>query len=168
MTTSFKIVLVEPEEKLREEVREVLRQDGYRVWAFARADHAAQAIAEGDTEPSLAILSGGEDPGVDRLLEVLTLKGSRCQRVWIAPAGRDQVDKLAVERRPRGLLSRTDLVKEARRLAERVWRTQERGRALVQVPAMLGQSAAMVVVRDLVDRIAQGGAPNVLITGETG
>jgi two-component system, NtrC family, response regulator AtoC len=38
----------------------------------------------------------------------------------------------------------------------------------VQVPAMLGQSAAMVHVRDLVDRIAQGGAPTVLITGETG
>jgi len=168
MTTSFTIVLVEPDEKIREEVREILRQDGYRVWAFARADSAAQAIAESDTEPSLALLSSGEDPGIDRLLEVLTRNASRCQRVWISPPGGDEVDKLAVSRRPRGLLSRTDLAKEARRLAERVWRTQERGRALVQVPAMLGQSAAMVHVRDLVDRIAQGGAPTVLITGETG
>jgi two-component system, NtrC family, response regulator AtoC len=165
---SFTIVLVEPEEKLREEVRELLRQDGYRVWTFARADHAAQAIAESDTEPALALLSAGEDPGVDRLLEVLNRNSSRCQRVWISPAGRDEVNKLAVERRPRGLLSRTDLAQEARRLAERVLRTQERGRALVQVPAMLGHSAALVRVRDLVDRIAQGGAPNVLITGETG
>jgi two-component system, NtrC family, response regulator AtoC len=165
---SFTIVLVEPEEKLREEVREVLRQDGYRVWAFARADHAAQAIGESDTKPSLAILSAGDDPGVDRLLETLKQSASDCQRVWIAPSGGDLVDKLAAERRPRGLLSRTDLPQEARRLAERVWRTRERGRALVQVPAMLGRSAAMVRVRDLIDRIAVGGAPTVLITGETG
>ena len=165
---SYTILLVEPEEKLREEVREALRQDGYRVWAFGRADHAAKAIAESDTDPALALLSAGEDPGVDRLLEALKQRASRCQRVWIAPPGGSEVDKLAVERRPRGILSRSDLAGEARRLAERVWRTQERGRALVQVPAMLGHSATMVRVRDLVDRIATGGAPTVLITGETG
>jgi len=106
MTTSFTIVLVEPDEKIREEVREILRQDGYRVWAFARADSAAQAIAESDTEPSLALLSSGEDPGIDRLLEVLTRNASRCQRVWISPPGGDEVDKLAVSRRPRGPASR--------------------------------------------------------------
>ena len=47
---AFTIVLVEPEEKLREEVREILRQDGYRVWAFGRADYAAQAGARAKSE----------------------------------------------------------------------------------------------------------------------
>jgi len=68
---SLTILLVEPEEKLRERVRETLRQDGYRVWAFARADGATEAVTQNDVEPSLALLTAGDDPGIDRLIEVL-------------------------------------------------------------------------------------------------
>ena len=168
MSDTFTILLVEPEEKLREDVRESLRQDGHRVWAFARAEHAAQTLREGQTEPSLALLTAGDDPGMDHLLEVLKNCATRCQRVWITPPGGGEVDRLAAARRPRGLLSRTDLTRESRMLAERVWRTRERGRAMVQVPSMLGNSPVMVKLRELIDRIAAGGASTVLITGETG
>jgi two-component system response regulator AtoC len=165
---SLTILLVEPEEKLRERVREALRQDGYRVWAFARADGATEAVSASDVEPSLALLTAGDDPGIDGLLEELKKCENRCQRVWIAPPGRDEVDRLAASRRPRGLLSRTELVHDARMLAERVWRTRERGRALVQVPTMVGESAPIAAVREMIDRVAAGDAPTVLVTGETG
>jgi DNA-binding NtrC family response regulator len=165
---SLTILLVEPEEKLRERVREALRQEGYRVWAFARAEGACAALTESDVEPSLALLTAGDDPGIDKLLEALQGCENRCQKVWIAPPGRDEVDRLAASRRPRGLLSRSELVHDARILADRVWRTRERGRALVHVPPMVGESPALAQVREMIDRVAAGDASTVLITGETG
>ena len=165
---SLTILLVEPEESLREKVREALREEGHRVWAFSGAESAAETLGASEVEPSLALLTSGDDPGMDHLLEVLKNCSTRCQRVWIAPPGEAEVDKLVVSRQPRGLLSRTNLEHEARVLCERVWRTQERGRAMVQVPPMVGESPVLVEVRDLIDRMAVGGAPTVLITGETG
>jgi len=165
---SLTILLVEPEESLRETVREGLRADGHRVWAFARAGGAAQAVARGETEPALALLTSGDDADMDTLLAELSACATRCQRVWIAPEGREEVDRLAVARRPRGLLSRSRLVEEARMLADRVWRTRERARALVQAPPLVGESKAAREVRTLVDRIAVSGTGTVLITGETG
>jgi len=165
---SLVILLVEPEEALREAVRENLREDGHRVWAFARAGGAAEALSRGDAEPALALLTSGEDPDMDALLAQISACATRCQRVWIAPEGRDEVDRLAVARRPRGLLSRSRLVEESRMLAERVWRTRERGRALVQAPTLVGESEAIERVRKLIDRIAGSGSGTVLITGETG
>ncbi len=165
---SLTILLVEPEEGIRERVRETLREEGHRVWAFGRADSAADTLDQSDVRPTLALLTSGDDPGMDRLLDALKACDTRCQRVWIAPPGETEVDRLAVARRPRGLLSRSDLENEARMLADRVWRTLERGRALVQPPPMVGESAAVREVRSLIDRVAGGGATTVLITGETG
>ena len=45
------ILLVEPEELLRERVREALRKEGHRVWAFSKAESAAETLAESDVEP---------------------------------------------------------------------------------------------------------------------
>jgi DNA-binding NtrC family response regulator len=162
------ILLVEPEESLRERVREALRQEGHRVWAFSTAESAAETLAESNVEPSLAMLTSGDDPGMDHLVETLKSCSTRCQRVWIGPPGDEDVDRLVVSRRPRGLLSRSELEQEAQLLAERVWRTQERGRAMVQVPPMIGESEEVIEVRNLIDRVAVGGAITVLITGETG
>jgi len=165
---SLTILLVEPDEPLRERVRETLREEGHRVWAFSRAEGATRTLETSHEQPTLALLTAGDDPGMDLLLDHLKGNSARCQRVWIAPAGDTEVDRIATARRPRGLLARTDLVNEARLLADRVWRTQERGRVLVHAPAMIGESPRIVEVRDLIDRIAAGGAPTVLITGETG
>ena len=162
------ILLVEPGEELRERVREILRKDGHRVWAFSTADSAAETLSESKVEPSLAMLTADDDPGMDHLLDVLKACSSQCQRVWISPPGGDEVDRLAASRRPRGLLARTGLEIEARTLAERVWQTRERGRVLVQAPPMIGKSPLMVEIADLLERIATGGASTVLITGETG
>lgn len=162
------ILLVEPDEPLRERVRETLREEGHRVWAFSRAEGAVRTLETSHDQPTLALLTAGEDPGMDLLLDLLKGNAARCQRVWIAAPGDNEVDRIAVSRRPRGLLARTDLVNEARLLADRVWRTQERGRVLVHAPAMIGESPEIAEVRDLIDRIAAGGAPTVLITGETG
>lgn len=165
---SLTIMLVEPEENLRERVRESLRKDGHRVWAFAGAESAARALGETEVEPSLALLTAGDDAGMEHLLDVLKKCSNRCQRVWIAPPGGEEVDRLAIARKPRGLLSRSDLEKESCLLADRVSRTRERARAMVQAPPMIGESAAANEVRDLIDRVAAGGAPMVLVTGETG
>ena len=162
------ILLVEPGEELREQVREVLRKDGHRVWAFSSAESAAATLAESKVEPALAMLTADDDPGMDHLLEVLKTCSTRCQRVWIAPPGGDEIDRLAASRRPRGLLARTDLGTEARTLADRVQQTRERGRVLVQAPPMIGKSSLMVEIADLLERIATGGASTVLVTGETG
>jgi DNA-binding NtrC family response regulator len=162
------ILLVEPGEALRERVRESLRREGHRIWAFAAADSAVRALDGSGVEPALALLTAGDDPGMDRLIDALKDCSNRCQRVWIAPPGHDEVDRLAASRRPRGLLSRSELEEEARMLADRVWATHQRGRALVHAPAMIGESPVMDAVREMIDRIGEGRAPTVLITGETG
>jgi DNA-binding NtrC family response regulator len=162
------ILVVEPGEALRERVRESLRQEGHRIWAFATAESAVEALDGSSVEPALALLTAADDPGMDRLLDALKACSNRCQRVWIAPPGHEEVDRLAAARRPRGLLSRSELEEEARMLADRVWATRQRGRALVHAPAMIGESPAMEAVRRMIDRIAEGKAPTVLITGETG
>jgi DNA-binding NtrC family response regulator len=163
------ILIVEPEEPLRESVRESLRSEGHRVWAFASADNAVDALdASTSGKPQLAFLTAGEDTGMERLINHLRTGEGRCQQVWIAPAGDSEVDRLAVQRKPRGLLARTGLSSQACILADRVWRTHERSRALSSPPPMLGESEAIRGVASLVDRIAAGGAGTVLITGESG
>jgi two-component system response regulator AtoC len=162
------ILLVEPEQGLRERVRAALGKEGHHVLAFARAEGAVDLLGETSGDPSLALLSAGPDPGMDRLVESLRRMSPRCQTVWIAPEGESEVDRLAASHRPRGLLARSSLEEEACHLAQRVWQSRERGRALAGAPPMLGNSAAMVRVRDLLDRIAAGGPSTVLITGESG
>ncbi len=162
------ILLVEPEQDLRERVRLALHREGHRVLAFARAEGAIQALTGGGLEPALALITSGPDPSVDPLVDVLGSLSATCQKVWIAPAGEAEVDRLVASRKPRGLLSRSGLEDEARILADRVRRSRERGRLLAGIPPMLGDSPAMEEIRDLVERIATGGAANVLVTGESG
>ncbi len=161
------VLLVEPEEALRERVRLALQREGHRVLAFSRAEGAAESVQAG-ADPELALLTGAADQGMDRLVAALDAAPSRAQKVWIAPAEESELDRLASSRRPRGLLARSALEREALALAERVWQSRERGRVLAGAPPMLGDSAAMARVRTLLDRIAAGGPSIVLITGESG
>jgi len=159
------ILLVEPDNGLRESVRLALREDGHRVWAFGTA---ASALASMTDLPDLSLLSAGDDPRIDALLQWLREPGSRSQVVWIAPPGDREVERLARRRHPRGLLARGTLDSEARKLADRVARTRERGRVLQGAPAMIGASPVMVEMHALLAKIASGGAPTVLVTGESG
>jgi DNA-binding NtrC family response regulator len=160
------ILLVEPEGALREEVCAVLRGEGHRLWAFGNAGGAMESL-NGDL-PQLALLGAGPDPHMDRLLERLRQDGGRTQVVWVAAPGLDEVERLAEERHPRGLLARKGLADQVVELARRVSQTRERNRVLVVGPPMLGESPPMVAMQALIDRIAEGGAPNVLVTGESG
>ncbi len=162
------VLVVEPEEKLRASLRTVLKEEGHRVWAFAAARGATEALTESDEEPELAFLSAGTDGGMDALLARLRTVSARCQRIWIAPPESAAVDQLAATLRPRGLLSRSDVIDQVRLIADRVLRSRERGRALATPPPMLGESPAIVEMRALIDRVALGGARTVLITGESG
>ena len=162
------ILLVEPEQELRERVRLALNGEGHRVLAFARAEGAIDSLRKGGLEPALALLTAGPDPSVEVLVEALGSLSATCQKVWIAPAGESEVDRLVATRRPRGLLSRSGLEAEARLLADRVRQSRERGRLLAGIPPMLGDSPVMDEVRGLIERIATGGASNVLVTGESG
>ncbi len=161
------ILVVEPEEALRERVRAALQKEGHRVLAFGRAEGALAVLTEA-ASPALALLTAGADPDMEALLAALAASSTQCQKVWIAPPGDEGMDRLAATRQPRGLLPRTNLDEEVRHLAERVWRSRERGRALAGAPPMLGDSEAAGAVRDLIDRMAAGGASNVLVTGESG
>jgi len=117
-------------------VREALREDGYRVWAFAKAENAAQTLEEGQTEPSLALLTAGDDPGMDHLLEVLKARVERCQRVWITPPGGAEVDRLAAARRRVGRVSdAVTAYAEALALAEQAYgaRHLETGHLLTEL-----------------------------------
>ena len=162
------VLLVEPQEDLRERVQAALRGDGHRVLAFPRAESAVHALSESTLRPALALITAGPDPGVDGLLNLLGDLSATCQKVWIAPPGKSEVDRLAASRRPRGLLSRSALEEEAVLLARRVQESRERARLRVGTPPMLGESAAVSEVRRLIERIAAAGAGSVLITGESG
>jgi DNA-binding NtrC family response regulator len=165
---SIVILVVEPEETLRLRVQNALREAGHRVWAFSRAQGAVEALEREEADPDLALLTAAEDPDMDRLIASLQNLDTRCQRVWIAPPGEEEVDRLAAARRPRGLLSRSRIDGEAVMLADRVWTSRERGKALVGAPVMIGESPAALEAKRLIDRIAETGAPTVLVTGESG
>jgi two-component system response regulator AtoC len=161
------ILVVEPEEALRERVRLALQHEGHRVLAFSRAEGAAESVRAG-ADPALALLTGAPDPGMDRLVAALDEAPSRAQKVWVAPAEQSEIDQLAAARHPRGLLARASLDREALSLAARVWQSRERGRVLAGAPPMLGDSEAMVRMRTMLERIAAGAPSSVLITGESG
>ncbi len=165
---SLTILLVEPDQPLRERVRSALTRTGHRVLAFARADGASSLAAGDAVEPDLALLTAGADPGMERLAATLRRRSPRCQQVWIAPEDEEEVERLVAARRPRGILPRISLEEEALHLAERIRQSRERGRALAGAPPMLGESAAMERVRELIDRISAGGPSTVLVTGESG
>lgn len=161
------ILVVEPEEALRERVRLALQREGHRVLAFSRAEGAAESVRAG-ADPALALLTGAPDPGMDRLVSALDEAPSRAQKIWIAPAEESEIDQLAAARHPRGLLPRASLDREALSLAARVWQSRERGRVLAGAPPMIGDSQAMVRMRTMLERIAAGAPSSVLITGESG
>jgi len=160
------ILIVEPEEALRETVRAALKEAGHHLWAFGTAARALEGMDEQAAD--LALLPADEDAAVEPLVDHLRRAGPRCQLVWIAPPGGSEVERLVAARHPRGLLPRSDLAEAAVRLASRVEQSRERSRALQGAPAMWGESPAMTAVSELLRKIAAGAAPTVLVTGESG
>jgi len=157
------ILLVEPESELRDRVLRALRRAGHSVWAFAGAAAASDSL--GDAEPELALLTSAGDPAMDDLVDGLRDLERACQVVWIAPEG-GETEALTRRHHPRGLVTRAELEDQAVGLAGRI--EKRAAQVLRTAPPMMGKSAAMDKIRTLLDRIAQGGAPTVLITGESG
>jgi DNA-binding NtrC family response regulator len=171
-----RILLIDDDAAVRESMSRTLRSAGYTVQAASSGEEGLAVAREGSFD---VILSDMRMPGMSGLDVLRKLRDARIDSVFIIMTGFGTVDT-AVEAMKLGavdfvqkpffrdeLLMRVHGAAERRQLARQVDLLQRHIRAGGPLDALLGESAAMKQVKELICRAAP--APGtVLITGETG
>jgi DNA-binding NtrC family response regulator len=169
-----RVLVVEDDRQMGELLRDRLSRRGYEVDALVSPEEALERLASEDFD---AVVTDVRMQGIDgiQLCErvslnrpdvpvlVITAFGSLETAVAAIRAG--AFDFLAKPFEVEELAFRIDRALRHRRLTEEVKRLRTQGPEPVE--DLLGESAAMRRLRDLVARVADADAP-VLITGETG
>ena len=171
-----RILLIDDDGAVRESMSRTLRAAGYTVQAASSGEEGLAAAREGSFD---VILSDMRMPGMSGLDVLKTLREAHVDSVFIIMTGFGTVET-AVEAMKLGavdfvqkpffrdeLLMRVRGAAERRQLARQVALLQRHIRAGGPMDALIGESAVMKQVKDLIQRAAP--APGtVLITGETG
>src|SRR6266542_146370 len=171
-----RILLIDDDAAVRESMSRTLKSAGYTVQAAASGEEGLTAAREGSFD---VILSDMRMPGLSGLDVLRKLREAHIDSVFIIMTGFGTVDT-AVEAMKLGavdfvqkpffrdeLLMRVRGAAERRQLARQVDLLQRHIRAGGPMDALLGESAAITQVKQMIRRAAP--APGtVLITGETG
>jgi DNA-binding NtrC family response regulator len=171
-----RILVIDDDDAVRDSTERMLRAAGYTVQGAPTGEEGV-ALARGGAFD--VILSDMRMPGMSGLDVLRTLRERRIDSGFIIMTGFGTVDT-AVEAMKLGavdfvqkpffrdeLLMRVRAASERRQLARQVDLLQRHIRAEQPLDGLIGESAAMVQVKDLIRRAAP--APGtVLITGETG
>ncbi len=171
-----RILLIDDDAAVRESMSRTLKSAGYTVQAATSGEEGLAAAREGSFD---VILSDMRMPGLSGLDVLKKLREAHVDSVFIIMTGFGTVDT-AVEAMKLGavdfvqkpffrdeLLMRVRAAAERRQLARQVDLLQRHIRAGGPIDALIGESAAMKHVKELIRRAAP--APGtVLITGETG
>ena len=171
-----RILVIDDDEAVRETMRRMLRSAGYTVQT-ADTGEAGLELARGGAFD--VILSDMRMPGMSGVDVLRQLRDQRVDSSFIVMTGFGTVDT-AVESMKLGaadfvqkpffrdeLLMRVRAAAERRRLARQVDLLQRQIRPTGTLDALIGESAVMVRVKEVIRRAAA--APGtVLITGETG
>jgi DNA-binding NtrC family response regulator len=177
------ILIVDDEASLRDSLRRTLEREGHEVAAASGLQEGRARLREGAFDLLLTDVRLGDGSGLDLVTDArarqppprivaMTAYGSVDLAVEAMRRGAD--DFLEKPFAPDVLRARLDRVLEPVRLAGRVARLERENQALREElgeedagDPLVGASAAMKRVRDLVDRVAPAAA-SVLIGGETG
>jgi DNA-binding NtrC family response regulator len=172
----MRVLVIDDDPGVRESMGRMLRAAGYTVQAAATGEEGFE-LARGDGFD--VILSDMRMPGLSGLDVLRKLRDVRVDASFIVMTGFGTVDA-AVEAMKLGavdfvqkpffrdeLLMRVRSAADRRQLARRVDLLQRQMQPSASLDALVGESAAMQKVKDLIRRAAV--APGtVLITGETG
>lgn len=171
-----RILVIDDDDSVRQSMERMLRSAGYTVQT-APTGEAGLDLARGGAFD--VILSDMRMPGMSGMDVLKKLRDLRIDSSFIVMTGFGTVDT-AVESMKLGavdfvqkpffrdeLLMRVRAAAERRQLARQVDLLQRQIRPIASLEGLVGESAAMVKVRDVIRRAAA--APGtVLITGETG
>jgi len=171
-----RILLIDDDAAVRESMSRTLKSAGYTVEPASSGEEGLAAAREGSFD---VILSDMRMPGMSGLDLLRKVREAHVDSVFIIMTGFGTVET-AVEAMKLGavdfvqkpffrdeLLMRVRAAAERRQLARQVDLLQRHIRAGGPMDALIGDSAAMTQVKDLIHRAAP--APGtVLITGETG
>src|SRR4051794_22669872 len=171
-----RILVIDDDQAVRDSIERMLRIAGYTVQSATNGEEGFGLARDGSFD---VILSDMRMPGLSGLDVLRKLREARVDSVFIIMTGFGTVDT-AVEAMKLGaidfvqkpffrdeLVMRVRAATERRQLARQVDLLQRHIRAEQPIDGLIGESAAMVEVKDLIRRAAP--APGtVLITGETG
>jgi two-component system response regulator HydG len=171
-----RVLVIDDDSGVRESMARMLRGAGYTVQTASSGEEGFD-LARGDAFD--VILSDMRMPGLSGLEVLKKLRDVRVDASFIVMTGFGTVDT-AVEAMKLGavdfvqkpffrdeLVMRVRSAAERRQLARQVDLLQRQNQPDASLDALIGESRAMVKVKDLIHRAA--GAPGtVLITGETG
>jgi two-component system C4-dicarboxylate transport response regulator DctD len=169
-------ILVEDEHSVRLATMQTLELDGFRVQAFEDAEQALSAIRPGF--PGV-VITDVRLPGRSGLDLLAGLTGAEPDLPVIVMTGHGDVD-MAVEAMRAGAYDFIEKPFAAERLMESVRRAQEKRRLVLDnqrlraawsshpdMPALIGESAAIEKVRTLIRSIGPTSV-DILINGQTG
>ena len=171
-----RILVIDDDEGVRESMQRMLRSAGYTVQTAATGEEGLAMAGSGAFD---VILSDMRMPGISGVDVLRRLRDQRVDSSFIIMTGFGTVDT-AVESMKLGavdfvqkpffrdeLLMRVRAAAERRQLARQVDLLQRHIRPGGSIEAMVGNSPAMIKVREVITRAA-GASGTVLITGETG
>ncbi len=171
-----RILVIDDDAAVRDSIERVLRTAGYTVQSAATGEEGFGLARGGAFD---VILSDMRMPGISGLDVLRQLRESRVDSVFIIMTGFGTVDT-AVEAMKLGavdfvqkpffrdeLLMRVRSAAERRQLVRQVDLLQRHIQPAGSVDTLIGTSAAMMQVKELIRRAAPAGG-TVLITGETG
>ena len=171
-----RILVIDDDTAVRESMERMLRSGGHTVRSAATGEEGFILARDGAFD---VILSDMRMPGISGLDVLRKLREQRVDSVFIIMTGFGTVDT-AVEAMKLGavdfvqkpffreeLLMRVRAAAERRQLARQVDLLQRHIRAGGPLDALIGDSAPMVHIKELIRRAAPA-AGTVLVTGETG
>ena len=171
-----RILVIDDDTAVRESMERMLRSGGHTVRSAATGEEGFLLARDGAFD---VILSDMRMPGISGLDVLRKLREQRVDSVFIIMTGFGTIDT-AVEAMKLGavdfvqkpffreeLLMRVRSAAERRQLARQVDLLQRHIRAGGPLDALIGDSAPMVQIKELIRRAAPA-AGTVLITGETG
>ena len=178
-----RILIVDDEPSLRDSLQRTVEREGHETVLAGDLRAARKALAEGGFDLLVTDIRLGDGSGLDLIAEarpaaprmrILAITAFGSVDVAVDAMRRGADDFLEKPFRPEVLRSRLERALEPVRLAGRVARLERENevlRAELQdehaADPLVGASAELARVRDLIDRVAPSAA-SVLITGETG
>src|SRR4051812_26788651 len=171
-----RILVIDDDNAVRDSIERMLRSAGYTVRAAASGEEGFTLASGGAFD---VVLSDMRMSGISGLDVLRKLRAQRVDSVFIIMTGFGTVDT-AVEAMQLGavdfvqkpffrdeLLMRVRAATERRQLARQVDLLQRHIRPESSLDALIGESAPMIQVKELIRRAAPA-AGTVLVTGETG
>jgi DNA-binding NtrC family response regulator len=178
-----RILIVDDEPSLRDSLQRTLEREGHETVLASDLRSARRTLSEGGFDLLLTDIRLGDGSGLDLVAEARAA-GPKLRIVAITAFGSVETAVEAMRRgaddflekpfRPDVLRGRLERVLEPARLAVRVARLERENQVLREEletdgpdEPLVGSSAALARVRELIDRVAPSDA-SVLVRGETG